>query len=160
MLTGYGVHQTVCVDRPYGSMSAMPSTIVQWMRPYSYLGRLVPLPSQFRWCTAVATSRHLVGLWNDNFHYNQGGLVGTGSKGYTKREPCLAGRLANSTPRDRQGTASTSSILPRCSGLYSYCTSRSFARQTIYTTGATIDGIGPWVGNRARDTPNRSKRPS
>ena len=24
-------------------------------------------------------------------------------------------------------------------------TSWSFARQTIYTTGATIDGIGPWV---------------
>ena len=53
---------------------------------------------------------------------NQDGLVGTGSKGYTEcREPCLTGRLANTTPRDRQGTTSTSSILSRCSGLYSHC---------------------------------------
>ena len=35
-------------------------------------------------------------------------------------------------------------------------TSWSCARQTIYTTGATIDGFGPWVGNRARETPIRS----
>ena len=35
-------------------------------------------------------------------------------------------------------------------------TSWSFARQTIYTTGATIYGIGPWVGSRARETPIRS----
>ena len=91
----------------------------------------------------------------------QGGLVGTGSKGYTKRrEPCLAGTLVNPTPRDRQGTPSTRSITEMSRVLLVLCatedtTSWSFARQTI-SQEYLLDGIGPWVGNRARETPNRS----